>query len=330
MQPNLFNFATSELSQDAFLCWLLTWSQEDKKALNSHLHKVSTDFIELCLTKGSITLPSTIQQLEIIKQLGCIDVLCIINKSIYIIIEDKCGTKEHGNQLQRYKSFILNEYNTKEESLALIYIQTRDQGDYSPVIQSGYSPITRKDLLALFNSTAGTKAATENNIFHDFKQYLIQIESDYQSFTTLPVDKWSSYAWRGFYARLKDELNDGHWDYVANPSGGFEGFWWNFNPVGNIEVYLQLEQDKFCFKLYCETKEERKELRNIWHNKTMENCLKLNLKAKKPTKFGNGTYMTVTILEQDYRFQKDDGTLDFDKTLETIRNCEKVLEISLA
>ena len=27
---NLFNYATSELSQDAFLCWLLSYAQEKK------------------------------------------------------------------------------------------------------------------------------------------------------------------------------------------------------------------------------------------------------------------------------------------------------------
>lgn len=29
--PNLFKFATSELSQDAFICWLLSWAEKDYK-----------------------------------------------------------------------------------------------------------------------------------------------------------------------------------------------------------------------------------------------------------------------------------------------------------
>lgn len=24
-KPNIFNFATSELSQDAFICWIISW-----------------------------------------------------------------------------------------------------------------------------------------------------------------------------------------------------------------------------------------------------------------------------------------------------------------
>jgi hypothetical protein len=29
--PNLFHYATSELSQDAFICWLLDWANPDNK-----------------------------------------------------------------------------------------------------------------------------------------------------------------------------------------------------------------------------------------------------------------------------------------------------------
>lgn len=32
--PNLFEFATSELSQDAFLCWLASWADVRLKTKN--------------------------------------------------------------------------------------------------------------------------------------------------------------------------------------------------------------------------------------------------------------------------------------------------------
>jgi hypothetical protein len=34
MAPNLFQFATKELSQDAFICWLLAWADENCKQKN--------------------------------------------------------------------------------------------------------------------------------------------------------------------------------------------------------------------------------------------------------------------------------------------------------
>jgi hypothetical protein len=45
MKPNLFQFATKELSQDAFLSWFITWSDPCYKEINSELHKQSKYFI---------------------------------------------------------------------------------------------------------------------------------------------------------------------------------------------------------------------------------------------------------------------------------------------
>jgi hypothetical protein len=33
MKPNIFKYATSELSQDAFICWLLAWAKDENKSL---------------------------------------------------------------------------------------------------------------------------------------------------------------------------------------------------------------------------------------------------------------------------------------------------------
>ena len=37
-RPNLFDYATSELSQDAFLTWLIQWADEDYKDLDNSLN----------------------------------------------------------------------------------------------------------------------------------------------------------------------------------------------------------------------------------------------------------------------------------------------------
>jgi len=33
-KPNLFNYATSELSQDAMICYMLEWAKEDYKKID--------------------------------------------------------------------------------------------------------------------------------------------------------------------------------------------------------------------------------------------------------------------------------------------------------
>ena len=46
MKPNLFNFATKELSQDAFFTWFLNWANNELNELNPSLNETAKDFIK--------------------------------------------------------------------------------------------------------------------------------------------------------------------------------------------------------------------------------------------------------------------------------------------
>lgn len=43
--PNLFEYATSELSQDAFICWLAAWADPGFKELDEPLNDVAVTFV---------------------------------------------------------------------------------------------------------------------------------------------------------------------------------------------------------------------------------------------------------------------------------------------
>ena len=101
-KPNLFSYATSELSQDAFICWLLSWASPEYKDSDVDLYECATGLIKVFFEKHKLNAPPTIEQVEVRKQDNNIDVLCIINLKYPIIIEDKTGTKYHSNQLSRY------------------------------------------------------------------------------------------------------------------------------------------------------------------------------------------------------------------------------------
>ena len=81
MLPNLFYFATSELSQDAVLCWLLSWADMKHKESHPHLHDVAKDLISLIYRRAKVEVPIDFSSIDIRKQDGGIDVLCIINKA---------------------------------------------------------------------------------------------------------------------------------------------------------------------------------------------------------------------------------------------------------
>jgi len=107
--PNLFDYATSELSQDAFISWLLSWAGAPT---DTPLRRVGLAFIRFlyCLDgpgrEAGIEAPARITLTGRVKQqhLG-IDVYFearIDDREVCFVIEDKTDTSHHSDQLQRY------------------------------------------------------------------------------------------------------------------------------------------------------------------------------------------------------------------------------------
>jgi len=99
MKNNLFNFATSELSQDAFICWCLNWCNDPDEPLNPMAR-------ELLALMGEKELARD-QKITISRQVKHIDVLVVLkglNRAI--IIEDKTTSSEHDDQISRYQEII--------------------------------------------------------------------------------------------------------------------------------------------------------------------------------------------------------------------------------
>ncbi len=323
MRPNLFHFATSELSQDAVLCWLLSWA--DIQHANDSMHVIGKALVELIYTRAGMKAPAA-SSLAVEKQQGHIDILCVVNKETAIVIEDKAGTKQHSGQLEKYRVHVTTELGYAPSNMILVYIQTGDQSDYGPVLKSGYLCISRADLLDIFESETAQTAKEQCDIIRDFSAYLRKIEDGVQSYRTTPPSQWSWNAWKGFDSRLQNEMGEGHWDYVANPSGGFLGYWWHFGGDDDFNVYLQLEERKFCFKIWVKDVQRRGELRRCWHETIMAAGKARGLDVKRPSRFGLGEYMTVVVLATDYRMTGNDGLINMDKTLALFQSAQAVID----
>ena len=330
MRPNLFQFATSELSQDAFLCWLLSWADAEHGKECHYLNMVSKNLLTLIYQRANAKLPTEFSTVEVRKQDGNIDILCIVNCETAILIEDKVGTKQHSDQLARYKDHVFNKLGFTADKVIPVYIQTGDQSDYHEVSKHGYLVLERRDLLNILEADSGKAAKEKSDILGDFSDNMRRIENEVQSFLTLPPKKWSWNSWKGFYTSLQNTLQDGNWDYVANPSGGFLGFWWYFDGTNEFELYLQLEQEKFCFKILVNDDEKRRGLREYWHKQIVLKCPDHGLKVKRPDRFGNGKYMTVAILEQEFRVIDGNGLINMNETLKIIQSAQSVLDDCLS
>lgn len=302
--PNLFKFATSELSQDAFICWLLSWADQDYQAGDAKhkaLNKIATSVLALFFNKASKPLPSSIAKIVVKRQVSNIDVLCIINDTYCVLIEDKVGSTQHSDQLVRYKQFMLNGHaqTFTEDKVIAIYLQTHDQSNYKAVLKDGFYPVTRKDLLNIFDSEQNA-VLKDSDIYTDYHNYLQSIEEAVQSFKSKPVKEWKKWAWIGFFQHVQSYLGEGNWGYVANASGGFMGFWGLGHRVeNNIDIYLQIEEEKICFKVSVPNKEGRSKIRNELYKLFKSEASNFDLKVTKPKRFGSGRHMTFAVLNTD-------------------------------
>ena len=102
MKHNLFAFATSELSQDAFFCWALDCLNLDE---DSPLYGLGRSFWSLLSGRKNDDLPK-IKGVVIRRQFKHMDVLALVvysNQRVdALVIEDKVNTSEHDDQIQKY------------------------------------------------------------------------------------------------------------------------------------------------------------------------------------------------------------------------------------
>lgn len=93
--PNLFNYATKELSQDAFLCWALEWRNTHGHQMCEFAFLLLESFIKNSVYKKQIN-PLDIIKVELIRHYKNIDVLALAKLRngmiLPIIIEDKTDT----------------------------------------------------------------------------------------------------------------------------------------------------------------------------------------------------------------------------------------------
>lgn len=318
MKPNIFRWAPSELSQDAFICWLLSWANhKESKAL----YETSKLFIQK-LTDGEV---NDFDKIEVRKQVGNIDILCIIDNSKVILIEDKVHTKNHGDQLERYLNNQLK--NHTRENIFPVYFKTGDQSNYKAIEKIGYKPFLRINFIEVLK--LGIDSGIQNEIFVDFYNHLKGIENSVQSFLSLPINEWHWDSWKGFYTLLQKELGDGEWDYVPQMNGGFLGFWWNFNwkevseKVG-YEYYLQLEHKKFCFKLSPEKRDDARETRAHYRSLLYPKAKQHEINIYQNGRIGQ--WMTAAALTEPYIKTNKDGFLDMDATVKNIRKIQKMVD----
>ena len=184
--PNIFDYATSELSQDAFLCWLIACSYSEDESFKN----IGLDFIRFLynstIEEGHKIEQSAVQGLIETEgenndypwqQYEKIDIYFqakVDAKTVSFIIEDKTDTEMHSNQLEKYKNAI-KEDGIKEDEVRTIYFKTGYiySDEKEEATRNGYSVV---DLEMFIEFLACHKDSVESEIFKSYVDYIADIK----------------------------------------------------------------------------------------------------------------------------------------------------------
>lgn len=343
-KPNLFNFATKELSLDAVVAWLIQWADDRYAGDNDKegLHELGRVFVRGLLSKHGVAPPECIET-RILTQDKNIDVLARVGPKHVLLIEDKTEGKSSDGQLKKYYRQVVEGQTglgqVQKEWIYPIFLKTGNQSmEKDRLIETAvdglhrpYRVFNRRDLLDVLDSYEGT-----NSTVLEFREYQAAWEADTNGFSTWSENErndWSWDSWRGFFRHLDRHVRRSggwsDWEYVSNRRGGFMGFWWNFNQLDTGgDMYLQLEvvvhrreQQKLCFKVGSVEKARQSEQKWESHGWVIEAG---GGRVVKPDYMRVGDSMTVGHWNGEW-LEFRDGQIDLDRTLANLREAEGIL-----
>ena len=318
--PNIFSFATSELSQDAMFAYLIKWADPKNMSFDKEMCQLGQSFLKLLTSSEKLIINSV----EVGRQWKNIDIWVEINHDTILIIEDKTNTSIHDNQLDRYRAIIEEEYKGKRNIQLFSYVKTGNEPKVvlEDIKKKGYNTINRSQVLAVLKTYSGN-----NPIVLNYKDSLQALEDATNSYKNTSINKWNGEAWQGFYMDIEKHCHDIEWGYVPNPSGGFWGAWWHKKGPqsnGNLEMYLQFEESKLCIKICYDGLENKTIIRNKCYETLIETAAQEAPEIVRPDRFGAGTYMTIGVVKSEHLF--GDNNIDVQDILTKLSKYEEIVD----
>lgn len=328
---NIFNFATSELSQDAFICWLCNWVNFDDNDLSEDekkLKELATDFIEKMsgekLGDRKVNIKRQYQKIDVLLEIQnkteFIEKIPVVD--MYVIIEDKVGTGLHSNQQKTYRDIISKKNNRSRAKIKVVYYKICDEDNMERLKEEGIDIIfERKDMLALLEKY---KNSFNNILVEDYYNYLNNIEKDVNSYIDKKLEDWNSNCYIGFFKELKNKelknkknllehaigrQKDCSWGYVNNSSGGFMGMWWfplKMDEISQVTKKFQLWQNQLELNndLYLQIEQFYKKEKEIYNKKNII-AVKYSLGDKDDEKYDEKVKISSEIRNKIYEELKE-------------------------
>ena len=250
--PNIFSYATKELSQDAFICWLIACASE----ATGPLRRCGLAFVRALFRAGTSGETKDIPVLDSdgnpmdpynglcevsdvctpVRQYQKIDVFFrakVDGKMVSFIIEDKTDGQPGDGQLEKYRNSVI-ENNQMKDLIKPVYFKTGYMFNYEreDVEENNYSVFDSEDLKKFLDSHP--KAIRESEILRQYMEYLndkMEARAKAQKNWCLKLD----YVQWEFLLKLRRVLRnaDGEWQHFVPDELSGEPKWkkpdWNWN-----------------------------------------------------------------------------------------------------
>lgn len=312
-KPNIFNYATKELSQDAVICWLIDWAYyKGEQEYERQLNQCGQKFIGSLFSKHGKEAPKNPGKVKIWRQYNGIDVLVDIGEYV-LLIEDKIDGEPDEKQLTRYYKKVVQMIKDEtvlmdksEEDILPIFLKTGNHSLYEQLIEvehslPPYKVFDRGDFLKVVEDYSAAYP-----ILDDFTARLKCWDRATKSFKNWDQAKeWEYTACQGFFRELENHLT------VSDSNIGLVGFddrpnikriteennwgrssadappWWKWKLVNPPNG------DAFAgFSWYCKT------MQSCGHD--VDIYLQLEIKLAKPDKPDKPSYRKLCFKVIDY------------------------------
>ena len=320
--PNIFDYATKELSQDAFISWLIMWSyntgevKTGDKLMYEPIYHASQDFIKMLLGDDYIY---NIQVKQLHLQKYNADIIVEFENDVVLLIEDKVNALADKTQIDRYMTAIKKDkHNLSLRPAKPVLLITGNQ-DY--IDDGTINIIRRKDIIECLGKHI---AFCQNHVLYaDFYDYMTRKEDEFNKWQDVPVSDWSPETVEGFYSALKDNGIDGSYGYASNAQGGLWYFYFKPKSLDNIEgAYFQIEaeyKDTMTMTLYLRVSSDNPEETIQTRNNILDS---INNDILTPCRSRKGKTMRVGEIE--FLSLNKDNTVNITKTISNINNLNTI------
>lgn len=303
-EPNIFSYAKKELSQDAFICWLLEWSENQYASVNPKLNLVSKELIS-AFTGIAVT-DISINRIEINPQEKNIDIVAKFTNGgdhYVIAIEDKVRAFPGKDQLIKYSKKLDQLANGK--NLKKIYFKSYaiSTDEVKAADAAGFEVFDLKRILHNL-----TKVADVNSeILKSFISHNTGVHSNLYEFEKRPTGKWIIENYQGFCIALNEKL---HLNSQFRRYRGRNTFWFPLaskNLEGLPSLRLEIKDTQMIITSTLERNQYDRVMAAIY------NIFPRDEEARRGARRRSGNAPTLYIFNP--RFIQEGELIDFPKTV---------------